>query len=734
MPLTDLKFKPGINKEITPYSEENGWVDCDKIRFRFGYPEKLNGWEKNSNNAFLGQCRGLHEWVALNGQSYIGVGTESKFYVKEGTSFKDITPIRDTTSAGDVTFAATSGSSIVKVTEFNHGCVENDFVTFSGAATLGGVITASVLNQEYPIVSVIDGNTYTIAARALSTISSITVSGGLNQTAVAANGNDTGTGGGSTVGAYQVGTGLNTSVIGTGWGAGLWGGTTDGALTTTLNDSGGISASDTTIILTSANGFVANDFILIGNELIKIGSVSSNTLSSCVRAQLGTLAASHADDITVRLSLGNADTANNFVGWGLSVNSGVQTATTNLRVWAQDNFGEDLIFNERNGRIFYWDTSGGVNARAKFLNDSNLSLGTRTSVPTIAVQILLSDRDRHVIAFGCDPLGANSSSTSGTGVQDPLLIRFSSQENPVDWYPRATNTAGDLRISSGSTIIQAIETRQQILVFTDVSIHAMQFLGPPFTFGINLISENITIASPKAAVAVDDNVFWMGTAEFYAFSGSVQRVPCTVRDFVFDDINVSQIDKVLAGSNVSFSEVWWFYPSADSSENNRYVVYNYLEKVWFIGALDRTAWLDRGISQFPVSTGTNNFLFNQEIGSKDDGSAMNSFIESGDMRMPSGNQFSFISRVIPDINFRETVETSSLNITLSAKNFPGQANQTTVTNPVTKSSSNPVDQYTTDFQTRLRGRSFTLKVQSNDQNILWRLGIPRIDIRPDGKR
>ena len=746
MPLTDLKFKPGINKEITPYSEENGWIDCDKIRFRFGFPEKLNGWQKNTNAAFLGQCRGLHEWVALNGTHFLGLGTGQKFYIQEGAAFNDITPIRQTTSAGDVKFSITTfnanvpATAFVTVTDANHGCVVKDFVAFSGAATLGSSnITASVLNQEYQITEVVDGNNYKVLPRAVATIQSITVSssavtGGLNQTAVQPNATVSLGGGNSVVGVYQIGTGLNTSVFGTGWGAGLWGGTTDAALTTTLNDSGGISNSDTTIILTNATGIAANDFILIGLELIKVGSINTNTLSSCVRAQFGTTAAAHADDTTVRLATGNANQANDFTGWGLSIVAGVQTASNNLRIWTQDNFGEDLLFNDRNGPIFYWDRSNSVNTRGKFLYDSTLNLGTRTSVPTIAVQVMLSDRDRHVIAFGADALGANSGSTNGNGVQDPLLIRFSSQENPVEWYPTATNTAGDLRISSGSTIIQAIETRQQILVFTDVSIHAMQFLGPPFTFGINLISENITIASPKAAVAVDDNVFWMGTAEFYAFSGSVQRIPCTVRDYVFDDLNVSQIDKVVAGANVSFSEVWWFYPSSSSSENNRYVVYNYVEKVWFIGTLGRTAWLDRGISQQPLATGSDNFLFNQEVGAQDDGAAMTSFIESGDMRMPSGNQFSFISRIIPDINFRENVNNTSINLIMQAKNFPGQANQTSDTNSVVKTSSNPVDVYTTDFQTRLRGRSFTLKLQSTDANVLWRLGIPRIDIRPDGRR
>ena len=733
MTYTDLRFKPGINKEITPYSEENGWVDCDKIRFRFGYPEKLNGWEKNSTKAFLGLCRGLHEWVALSGEKFLGVGTQQKYYIKQGTDYKDITPIRNTTSAGDVTFSATNGSAVITVTDVNHGCVVNDFVTFSGAASLGGNITAAVLNQEYQVTEIVDGNSYKISARTVSTIESITTTGGLNATAVTANSSDTGNGGGSTVGTYQIGTGLNSSVDGTGWGAGLFGGTNNGALQTTLNEGGTLSAGDTTITLTSTTGIVASDVVLIGGtELVLVGGISSNNLTSCTRGHQGTTATTHADSSVVRLASGNADSEDDFNGWGLGIATGVQTTTTNLRIWSHDNFGEDLIFNERNGQVFYWDKTNGVSTRGVEL--STLT-GTPTSVPQKAAQILLSDRDRHVIVFGADGLGATSSTAKGDGVQDPMLIRFSDQENPIDWFPTDTNTAGDLRIDTGSKIMQAVETRQQILVFTDVAIYAMQFIGPPFTFGINLISSNISIASPRAAVAVDDAVYWMGSAEFYGYTGAVQRIPCTVRDHVFNDFNTAQSDKVVAGANISFSEVWWFYPSLSSNENDRYVVYNYQEDIWFIGTLARTAWLDRGISALPVATGTDNYLFNHETGAKADGAAMTSFIESGDLGISDGNQFSFVSRVLPDLNFRDTnVNNTTVDFILNAKNAPGQVAQTTNTDTITKTSNVPVDQYTSQYQTRLRGRSFTFKVQSTDADVLWRLGIPRVDIRSDGRR
>ena len=731
MAYTDLRFKAGINKEITPYSEENGWVDCDKVRFRFGYPEKLNGWEKNSGKAFLGLCRGLHEWVALNGEKFLGAGTEQKYYVKRGTDYNDITPIRVVTSAGDVTFFATNGSSSVTVNDINHGCVVNDFVTFSGAASLGGNITAAVLNQEYQITEVVDGNKYKISARTVSTIESITVTGGLNETLVSANGSDSGNGGSSVVGTYQIGTGLNSSVDGAGWGAGLWGGSNNSAFQTTIAEDLDVSETGVDVATGQGSNFVVNDIVLVGSELMTVGSVATDTLT-VTRSTEGSSAATHSNGDNIFLVDGNPDSASNYNGWGLPPSTGTSTPAANLRIWSHDNFGEDLIFNERNGQVFYWDATNGVNTRGIEL--STLA-GTPTSVPQKAAQILLSDRDRHVIAFGADGLGGSPSAAKGDETQDPMLIRFSDQENPIDWYPTTTNTAGDLRIDSGSKIVQAVETRQQILVFTDVAIYAMQFIGPPFTFGINLISSNISIASPKAAVAVDDAVYWMGAAEFYVYNGAVQRLPCTVRDHVFNNFNSAQSDKVVAGSNISFSEVWWFYPSASSNENDSYVVYNYQEGIWFIGTLDRTAWLDRGISALPVGTGTDNYLFNHEVGAKADGAAMTSFIESGDLGVSDGNQFSFVTRVIPDLNFRDTnVDNTTVDFILSAKNAPGQVVQTTNTDTITKTSNVPVDQYTSQYQTRLRGRSFTFKIQSTDADVLWRLGIPRVDIRSDGRR
>jgi hypothetical protein len=706
MPLTKLQFRPGINRETTSYTNEGGWFDCDKVRFRFGYPEKIGGWIKRSSNSFLGSCRALHPWVTLSGNSYIGVGTHLKYYVNEGGGYNDVTPLRSTTAAGDVTFAAAddtlsanvavddttisltsasgfpetgiikinseiieyagvsgndltgctrgirgttaathSSSDVVTcatiiVTDNDHGALVNDFVTFSGASSLGDQITADVLNQEYQVFFVESGNvnTYYINAREVGTINALTEDGEINDTLVFATSSDSGDGGASVVGAYQINTGLDTTIVGTGWGAGTW---SRGA-------------------------------------------------------------------------------------WGSAAN--ISTSGLQLRLWAHDNFGEDLIFNVRDGGIYYLDSSLGLTSRATAISDLS---GATSSTPVVAKQVLVSDRDRHIIAFGCNP----ETSTD----QDPLLIRFSSAESVVDWAATATNSAGDLRLGSGSEIITAVETRQQILVFTDVSVHAMQYLGPPFTFGIQLISENTTIMSPNSAVAVDDTVFWMGAEEFYVYAGGVQKLPCTVRDFVFNDFNDNQAEKVVAAVNSSFSEIWWFYPAADSDNVDRYVIYNYEQQVWYYGTLARSAWIDRGINTQPIAAGTDGYLYLHEFGT-DDGSGesetgIEAYIESSQIDLQDGERFAFIRRIIPDLTFRDsTAETPSATFTLKARNFPGGNYLQDDDAGVTKTASLPVEQFTDQVHVRLRGRSFAVRVHSEDLGVTWRLGSPRVDVRQDGGR
>jgi hypothetical protein len=380
--------------------------------------------------------------------------------------------------------------------------------------------------------------------------------------------------------------------------------------------------------------------------------------------------------------------------------------------------------NVRNGGIYYWDRTGGLTSRAVSLD----SLAGSNSAPTIAKQILVSDRDRHIIAFGCDP-------EANPGVQDPLVIRFSSQESLTDWQSTATNTAGELRLGSGSEIVTAVETRQQILVYTDESLYAMQYLGPPFTFGINLVSEHITTMGPLAAVAIEDNVFWMGLNEFYAYGGTVQRIPCSVRDYVFNDFNLLQREKVVAATNTAFSEVWWFYPSSGSETNDRYVVYNYQQQIWYYGTMPRTVWMDRGIFDNPIAAGPNNYLYTQETGFDDDGSAFTAYIESSQIDIGDGDSFAFIRRMIPDLTFRgSTASSPTANFTIKTRNFPGGAYLNSTESAVTKTASVPVEQFTNQVNLRLRGRSFAMRIESDASGVGWRLGSPRLDIRPDGRR
>lgn len=703
MPLTKLQFQPGVNRETTQYTNEGGWYDMDKVRFRFSLPEKIGGWVKNSNSSILGTCRALHQWIELSGQQNTGIGTNLKYYLMQGGAFFDLTPIRSITLAGDVTFLTgfdtiasdvnssqntiplssatgfppsgliqigseqmrysgistntltgvtrgvngttaashTSGASVgcstVRVNDTNHGALPGDFVTLSGAASLGGNITAAILNQEYQIVAVIDTGAYLIEARTVSTIPSITVNGQIAATPVFSSVSDTGTGGASTIGTYQVNVGQDSAVFGTGWGAGTWG-----------------------------RG-----------------------------------------------------------GWGSAAT--ISTSSAQLRIWTHDNFGEDLIFGIRDGGIYYWDASSGTGSRGVAISSL---VGSQTA-PTIARQVMVSDRDRHVIAFGCDD-------EFSIGTQDPLLIRFSDQENILDWRSLPTNTAGSIRLGSGSKIVCAIETKQQMLVFTDISLHVMQYLGPPFTFGVNTISENITIAGPNAVASVDDFVFWMGLSEFYSYNGVVTNMPCSVRDYVFNDINRGQIEKVYAATNTSFSEVWWFYPSAASEENDRYVVYNYQQNIWYYGTMIRTAWFDRGVGQYPLAAGPQGYLYNHEVGA-DDGSTspaspIYAYIQSSGTSVGNGDQFALIGKVIPDVNFRNSTGTPSVTMTIKASNFPGGDYLQDDDGTVTRTASAPVQQFTNQLYLRLRGRSFFFRIESNQTGVEWRLGTPRVEVRTDGRR
>ena len=622
MALQKTIFRPGIYREGTDYDNEGGWFDCNLVRFRKGRPEKFGGWSKLTSATYLGTARALHPWVSLGGTKYLGIGTHLKYYIESGGLFNDVTPIRSTTSAGDVTFSATNGDATITVADTAHGAVKNDFVTFSGASSLGGNITAAVLNQEYQIATIVNDNSYTIEAKDTS------------GTTVTANASDSGNGGSSVVGAYQINVGLDVYVAGTGWGINGWG----------------------------------------------AGSFGS---------------------------------------------AGALSLTNQLRLWTHDNFGEDLIINARAGGIYKWVENNGVGTRAVELS----GITGANQVPTVGLQVITSEKDRHLIVLGADPV----SGTSRTGAVDPMLIAFSDQENELEFEPTNTNTAGSLRLSSGSSIIGAVKSRQEIMIWTDTALYSMQFTGPPFTFAVNLINEGIGLVGPKAAVTAPQGIYWMSYNNFYIYNGNVQTIPCFVHNYVFSDINLGQSFKFNAFTIADKNEVGWFYCSADSTEIDRYVIYNYIENLWIYGSLTRTAWLDAGIENYPRAV-NGGYLFQQETGFNDDGSPMtNVFIESSDFDLGDGEQFTFIRRIIPDFKFLQNNNSGNINIVVKTRNFPGDS--------LTTSSTNPITETTTQAYVRARARQMVLRFESDDDasadgnlDIGWRLGATRIDTRPDGKR
>lgn len=620
MPFAKFQFKAGIDKEGTDYTNAGGWFDASLIRFRKGFVEKIGGWTKQTATQFIGTCRKLFAWTSLEGNKYLFIGTHLKATVLEGTTLNDITPIRATTTNG-IVFAATNGSAVITATDNAHGATVNDFVTLAGAVSLGGTITAAVLNKEYQVTGVPSANTFTFTATAT------------------ANGSDTGNGGSAADAAYQLSAGLDVYIQSTGYGSGLWG-------------EGGFG--------------------------------SSTSLSF----------------------------------------------TNQLRLWSADNFGEDLILHPRGGGIFYWDESGGTASRAVNIT----SLSGANLAPTIGLQTIVSDTDRHVIVLGADPVSGGVR----TGVIDPMFVAFSDQESIAEWQPKTDNTAGSIRLSSGSEIIGGIRSRQETLIWTDTALYSMQFVGPPLTFSVNLINEGVGMIGPNACTNSPNGIFWMADDGFYLYNGSVKKLPCSVLSYVQEDLNIGQAFKVFGLLNSEFNEVWWFYPadSDGTEEISRYVIYNYEEGSWSIGQLERTAWVDEGVFNRPLAT-ADNYIYNQEDGDDDDGLPMDGvFVESSDFDLQEGNDFAFIRRIIPDIKFYGTnVDTGvpQINILVKTRNSPSES----LTTRVTKDISNNTDQ----LHVRARGRQAVIRLQSDDDaevgvrlGYKWRLGYTRLDIHPDGRR
>ena len=709
MPLQTLRFKPGVSRESTTLANEGGWFECDKIRFRSGQPEKIGGWVRDVGvqdtgllptvGAYWGVARALRNWVTLVGSNLLGIGTELKYYIQNttGGTFHDVTPIRLTTAAGAVTFAAVNGSSVITVTHTAHGALAGDFVTFSGAASLGGVVTAGVINAEHRVTQVLTSGSYTITV------------------GVVANSSDSGNGGASVVGAYQLNTGAPIAGALSGWGAGGWG----------------------------------------------------------------------------------------VSGWGTASTSGMLPSM--LRLWSHTNFGEDLIINPRGGALYYWrvnanpnifnrarrlteqtftvtiatpgvltfpeplldgtqvtlSTTGalptgltagssyyivnGVNLALDFggapINTSGSQSGVHsfivTDCPIVCNYVLVSDSSRFVLTFGVNDYGSLA--------QDPLLIRWSDQESYNTWFPQVTNQAGSYRLSIGSEIVTAQQTRQEVLVWTDTALYSMQYLGPPFVWGVQPLGSNTSIVGPNAAVTAGNVTYWMGLDKFYAYSGQVQTLPCTLRQHVFGDINLTQRTQIFAGTNEGFNEVWWFYCSAGSETVDRYVIFNYLENIWYYGTMARTAWTDSALRLYPIAAGYGGQVLYHENG-VDDGSttppsAIASYIQSSDFDIGDGHNYGFVWRIIPDLTFDGSISASP-QVTFSARprKNPG-ANYGPAASPTVDSANNyigqrnyTVQQFTEIVYTRIRGRQMALKISSDQPGTQWQFGAPRIDIRPDGRQ
>jgi hypothetical protein len=614
MPLQKLKFNPGVDRENTRYAAEGGWYETDKVRFRRGMPQKIGGWVRLSAATFLGVCRSMLNWVTLQQQNLVSVGTNLKYYIERGGAYFDITPIRATATLTNP-FTTTLNSTTVLVTDNAHGALQNDFVTFSGASAVGGL----TLNGEFQI-SFVTADSYNITAASQASSGA--------------------TGGGTVTAAYQVNTGNEIAVPFTGWGAGAW---------------------------------------------------SSGT-------------------------------------WG----NGTVTLAP-IRLWSQANFGEDLFFGYRGGSLFYWDASTGVNTRAVYVT----SLGGASDVPTIVNKTFVSDIFRFAFCFGSNALGS--------AALDPMLIRWSNQEDVANWTPLATNQAGSLRLSRGSEIITVLQARQEILIWSDTALYGMQYLGAPEVWGAQLLGDNITIASTNAAVYSGNIAYWMGTDKFYSYDGTVKTLPCSVRSYVFNDFNTSQYAQVVAGTNERFDEIWWFYCSAGVTQNDRYVVYNYLQDIWYYGTLSRSAWIDSDLRENPMAATYSNNLVNHEVGyDSQEGavaSAITATLLSSEFDLDDGDRFMFVNRVLPDVTFEgSTVTNPAAVMTLSPMQNSGSGYNNPLSvggnsaSTVTRTATVPIEEFTGQVFVRVRGRQMAFKMESTELGVAWKLGIPRLEMRADGRR
>ena len=708
MPLQKILFKPGVNRENTRYTTEGGWYECDKIRFRQGNPEVIGGWVRISTNYFVGVCRSLWNWVTLGGLNLLGVGTNLKFYIERGGAYNDITPIRSTVVLNGPFTAVTVSpySSTITVTDTAHGCVSGDFVTFSGAASLGGNITAAVLNQEYQ-VSVTGANAYTFTAR--SNLTGVTVT---------SNASDTGNGGSTVTAAYQLNVGPSIAVPLVGWGAGGWG-------------AGVWGTGDTSLVpMRLWNQMNYGEDLVFGPRGEGIyywdATAGLNTRGVLLSSLGGTVTFTSASPTVVTLTVGLTEGAAVQFAATTALPTGITALTT---YYAYQVSGLTCNLTDANGNLINTSSTG-----------TGVYISNLVDVPLFQDYFTVSDTSRFIITFGTNDYGAI--------VKDPMLIRWSNQDDPFNWTPTATNQAGSIRLSHGSQIVTAIQTRQEIVVITDSSVYSMQYLGPPYVWGSQLLGDNISIIGPNAAVTASGIVYWMGVDKFYSYDGRIQTLNCDLRRFVFQDLNQAQSAQVFAGTNEGFNEVWWFYPSGTSNAVDRYVIFNYLENAWYYGTMARTAWLDSGLREFPMAAtyqpeSTGNIVYHENgLNDRATGTttAINAYISSSEFDIGDGHNFGFVWRMLPDLTFQNSEAgpggaAPELTMTLYGMANSGSGVTTSASGTVTSSTTYVItEEFTGQLYTRLRGRQMIFKIESNQINTAWQIGAPRIDIRPDGRR
>lgn len=713
MPLKKLIFKPGVNRENTRYTTEGGWYECDKVRFRQGTPEKIGGWTRITPATFLGICRSLWNWVTLTGLNLIGVGTNLKFYIESGGAYNDITPYRYLSTATETLnnpFTTTISSNVVTVADTGSNVQTGDIILISGVddiATFDG-IPGTELNGRH-VVTRVDANSYTI------TVTTNATSGA------------SGIGGSGIVVDYFYYVQALTNPYAT------------------------TTGSSVVVVTDVAHGAVNGDFVHLSPSVTLNGvtidgeyqitfidadsyRITGTGTANATGSGGGTVYATYEINVGPEIQVP-------LVGWGSGRwgfgpwGSG-ETSITQLRLWSQSNFGEDLIFGPRSGGLYYWDATNTPSTRGVAVT----TMAGASDVPVIQEWILISDVSRFVFCFGCNDYGSST--------LDPMLIRWSDQESVTNWTPAITNQAGSLRLSHGSGIITALQVRQEILVWTDSSLYSLQYVGAPVVWGSTLLGDNLSIMGPNAAAVASGVVYWMGRDKFYKYDGRVNTLRCDLRQYIFSDLDQDQDYQVFAGTNEGFNEVWWFYCSSNSTVVDRYVIYNYAEDIWYYGTMGRTAWLDTGLNQYPISATYENNLVYHENGVDDDVNgtpvAINSYITSSQFDIDDGHNIGFIWRMIPDITFRNSASSPALSpqvtMTLtpyqnsgSGPNIPASLGGNSSAN-VTRITQVPVEEFTGQLYIRVRGRQMDMKIESTRLGTQWQLGAPRIDIKPDGRR